>query len=183
MINTEGNSNPPVEVIVIARVIKPRGIKGEVACEIETDFPERFATLDRVTVWMPDGSRIGRRIQQHWFHDGRIILKFEDVDDRTAAESLVGGRLVVSSADSMPLGEDEYYEHSIVGSQVVTAAGDGLGRVVRVMRTGGTDLLVVEATDGRERLIPFVDEICTEVDASGGRITVNPPAGLTELND
>ena len=176
------NKDGSLEDVVIARVIKPRGIRGEVACEIETDFPERFAELEIVTVWMPDGSRLPLGIEQHWFHNGRVILKFTEYDDRTAAQNLVGGRLVVSVASGMPLAaEDQFYEYDIVGSEVLMIDGKRLGRVAGVMRTGGTDLLVIDAEDGRQHLIPFVDEICGEVDVKGARITVNPPAGLLEL--
>ena len=175
------DNGSPVEEVVIARVVKPRGIRGEVACEIETDFPERFKELERVTVWMADGSRRTLKLEEHWFHNGRVILKFEGYDDRTAAQFLVGGQLVVPGGQGRVLAENEFYEYSIIGAEVLTIEGGRLGRVTSVMRTGGTDLLVVRAEDGREHLIPFVDEICGEVDVIAGRITVNPPAGLLEL--
>jgi 16S rRNA processing protein RimM len=167
--------------IVIARIARARGIRGEVACNIETDFPERFESLERARLWMPDGRRLSFAIADAWFHKGRVILKFEGVDTRTDAERLVGGRLVISEADQLSLEEDEFYEHQLVGLEVVTTGGEKIGRVVRLMRTGGTDLLVVEADAGRELLIPFADDICTEVDVEAGRITVNPPEGLLEL--
>ncbi|HKP85857.1 MAG TPA: ribosome maturation factor RimM [Blastocatellia bacterium] len=169
------------EDVVIARIVKPRGIRGEVACDIETDFPERFGSLERVTVWMPDESRLALKIEGHRFHKHRVILKFEGYDTMTAAEELVGGRLVIREADARELDENEFYEYSIVGSEVVTTGGETLGRVTRLMRTGGTDLLVIEGEDGRELLVPFADDICAEVDTDAGRITVNPPEGLLEL--
>ncbi|HLG13320.1 MAG TPA: ribosome maturation factor RimM [Blastocatellia bacterium] len=170
------------EDVVIARVIKARGIRGEVACEMETDFPERFGEMERVTLRMPDGSRLPLDIEQHWFHGGRVILKFKGYDERTAAEALIGGRLVVPSAQSMPLARDQYYEYDIVGSEVLTIDGEDLGSVASILRTGGTDLLVVQDEMGRELLIPFVEGICREVDLDAGRIKVDPPAGLLELS-
>jgi 16S rRNA processing protein RimM len=169
------------EDVVIARVIKARGIKGEVACNLETDFPDRFESLERVTVWMPDDSRLSLRVEDHWFHKGRVILKFEGYDSMTAAESLVGGRLVIAESDAFALDEDEFYEYQIVGSQAVTTEGRSLGEVTALLRTGGTDVLVVKGADGREHMIPFADDICTEVDTASKRITVNPPEGLLEL--
>lgn len=169
------------EDVVIARILKARGIRGEVACAIETDFPERFQSLDQVTVWMPDESRLALRIEEHWFHKGRVILKFEGYDTMTAAEGLVGGRLVIREADALELEEDQFYEYRIVGSEVVTTGGEKIGSVTRLMRTGGTDLLVIEGKDGRELLVPFADDICAEVDVKAGRITVNPPDGLLDL--
>ena len=171
----------PVEDVVIARIVKARGIRGEVACDIETDFPERFDQLERVTVWMPNDTRLSLELEGHWFHKGRVVLKFAGTDTMTAAEQLVGGRLVISEADALELEEDEFYEYTLVGAMVVTAGGRVVGRVARLLGTGSADLLVVETDDRRELLIPFVDEICTEVDVDARRITVNPPEGLLEL--
>ena len=175
------NNSDAQEDVVIARIARARGIRGEVACDIETDFPERFDRLDRVTVWMPGGARLSMKLEDHWFHKGRVILKFEGVDTMSAAEQLVGGRLVVAESDQECLDEDEFFEYEIVGAEVFTTDGVRLGQVSRLMRTGGTDLLVVESETKREHLIPFVEDICTEVDVRAKRITVNPPEGLLEL--
>ncbi|HWP42633.1 MAG TPA: ribosome maturation factor RimM [Blastocatellia bacterium] len=167
--------------VVIARLVKARGLRGEVACDIETDFPERFASLERVVVWMPDDTRLELSVEDHWFHKGRVILKFKGYDSMTEAERLVGGRLVISQSDAGPLEEGEYYEYEIVGSEVATIDGERIGRVERLMRTGGTDILVVEGEGGREHLIPFADDICVEVDRKARRIRIDPPEGLLEL--
>jgi len=79
------------------------------------------------------------------------------------------------------LAEGQFLERQIIGSEVLTFEGESLGLVTRVMRTGGTDLLVLQGVDGRERLIPFADEICTEVDLVAKRITIDPPEGLLDL--
>jgi 16S rRNA processing protein RimM len=172
---------PRDEDVVIARIIKARGIRGEVACTLETDFPERFSSLDQVTVVMADGARLQLRLEDHWFHNQRVILKFQGYDSMTAAEGLAGGRLVVDEADAGPLSEGQYLEREVIGSEVITADGRKLGLVTGVMRTGGTDVLILEAIDGREQLIPFADEICTQVDLAAKRITVDPPNGLLDL--
>jgi 16S rRNA processing protein RimM len=175
------NNEAHPEDVVIARIVKARGIRGEVACSIETDFPERFESLEDATVWMPDDTRLALKIEEHWFHKDRVILKFEGYDTMTAAQDLVGGRLVISEADALELDDDQFYEYDVVGSEVVTADGQRVGRVIRLMRTGGTDVLVIEGEDKREQMIPFADDICTEVDVKAKRITVNPPEGLLEL--
>jgi 16S rRNA processing protein RimM len=169
------------EDVVIARVVKARGIRGEVACAIETDFPGRFSALERVTVWMPDGTRLSLKIENSWFHNQRVVLKFEGYDTMTAAQGLVGGRLVIADADVEPLAEGQFFERQIIGSEVLTSEGETLGLITRIMRTGGTDLLVLRGVDGRERLIPFADEICKEVDLAAKRITIDPPDGLLDL--
>jgi 16S rRNA processing protein RimM len=175
------NNEARDEDVVICRIVKARGIRGEVACSIETDFPERFESLEDVTVWMPDGARLALKLEDHWFHKDRVILKFEGYDTMTAAEALVGGRVVISEADALELEADQFYEYDVVGSEVITTDGQRVGCVTRLMRTGGTDLLVVEGDDKREHLVPFADDICTEVDVKAKRITVSPPEGLLEL--
>jgi len=173
--------NSRAEDVVIARIVKARGIRGEVTCAVETDFPERFASLETVTVWMPDDVRLSLKVEDHWFHRDRVILKFEGYDTMTAAQGLTGGRLVIADSDVESLGDGEFFERQVVGSEVATSDGLTLGRVTRVMRTGGTDVLVLASVDGREHLIPFADEICIEVDIEAKRITVNPPDGLLDL--
>lgn len=175
------NKQSPIKDVVIARIVKARGIRGEVACSVETDFPERFDELERVTVWMPDGKYLSLAVEDHWFHMDRVILKFAGYDTMTAAEGLLGGRLVISESDALELEENEYHEYDLVGATVVTSEGRRIGSVTRVMRTGGADLLVVEGDARREILIPFVDEICTEVDVEARRITLDPPDGLLDL--
>jgi 16S rRNA processing protein RimM len=181
-VNHRANNEAPADDdVVIARIVKARGIKGEVACDLETDFPERFDTLDQVTVKMGDGERLRLAVEWHWFHNGRVILKFEGYDTMTAAQGLVGGLLVIPESERLPLERGEYYEYEIVGSEVIGPEGRRLGRVTGLMRTGGTDLLVVEGEQKREHLIPFADDICIDVDLKGKRIVVSPPEGLLEL--
>jgi 16S rRNA processing protein RimM len=180
-VTTAGKEADGADDVVIARIIKARGVRGEVACHMETDFPERFASLNSVAVRMPYGARLNLSIENHWFHQRRVILKFQGYDTMTAAEHRVGGCLVIPEADELPLDDDRYYERSLVGSAVITATGQEIGRVTRLMRTGGTDLLVIEGDGGREHLVPFADAICTEVDVDAKRITIDPPEGLLDL--
>jgi len=167
--------------VVIARIVKARGVRGEVACDVETDFPERFASLASVMVRMPDRTPRTLAIENHWFHQRRVIVKFEGYDTMTAAGTLVGGRLVIHAGDELPLDDDQFFERRLVGSAVVTVTGQDVGRVTGLLRTGGTDLLVIEGNGGREHLVPFADAICTEVDVEAKRITIDPPEGLLDL--
>jgi 16S rRNA processing protein RimM len=166
--------------IVIARIVKARGIKGEVACSMETDFPQRFELLSGVTAVLPGGPRLQLPLERFWFHKGRVIVKFVGYDTMSAAETLVGGLLVIPQSEALPLEENEFYEHEVIGAEVVNVDGRVLGVVSRFLRTGGTDLLVVDGGQGREYLIPFVDGI-VDVDIGAGRVTVDPPEGLLEL--
>jgi 16S rRNA processing protein RimM len=180
-VSTAPYSPSDVEEFVIARIVKARGIRGEVACIIDSDFPDRFSSLEEVSVWMPDGALRRLKVEDHWFHNDRVILKFEGYDTMTAAQGLVGGRLVIAEAELKALSEGEFFEHQVIGSQAVTAEGRSLGYVTAILRTGGTDVLIVRDEDGRERLIPFADDICTSVDVGAKRITIDPPEGLLEV--
>jgi 16S rRNA processing protein RimM len=177
----EPDDPTPARDVVIARIIKARGIKGEVACDLMTDFPERFAAMDRVCVRRLDGTILDLRLEDHWFHKNRVILKFEGYDSMTSAKDLASAVIVIPEQDPGLLEDGEFYETGIVGADIVSVAGEELGKVVRVMRTGGTDLLVVDGKEGREHLIPFAEGICTEVDLEARRIRVNLPDGLLDL--
>ena len=181
MTTTASMKETGADEVVIARIVKARGVRGEVACNIDTDFPARFASLTKVTTRLPDGTRLTLAIESHWFHQRRVILKFEGFDTMTAAQTLVGGLLVIPEGDELPLDDDQFYERRLIGSIVTTAAGEEVGQVTRLMRTGGTDLLVIEGNAGREHLVPFADAICTKVDVDAKRITIDPPEGLLDL--
>ncbi len=167
--------------VVIARIVKARGIRGEVACDLATDFPERFRQIEDATVVMPGGLRLGLRLENHWFHKDRVILKFANTHTMSEAEMLVGGVLVISESDVWQLDDDEFYEYDLTGLKAVTVDGKTIGQVTGFLRTGGNDLLVIEGDNSREILIPFVDDICTEVDLEAGRILISPPEGLLDL--
>ena len=179
--NTQSNNQPHAEDVVIARIVKARGIRGELECVIDTEFPDRFSELNEVSVLMPGGTWLCLNLQDHWFHKGRVVLKFEGYDTMSAAQNLTGGRLMITEADQRSLADGEFFEHQVIGSEVVSVDGASLGQVTGLVRTGGTDLLAVRDNGGRERLIPFADDICTKVDVGAKRITVNPPEGLLEL--
>ena len=169
------------EDVVIARIAKVRGIRGELVCTLETDFPERFDTQTTITAIALDGARHILTVEDHWFHQGRVILKFAGIDTPEEARKLTGYKIVISVSDAMRLEEGEYYEYDLVGLEVVTVDGQIVGRVTGLLRTGGTDLLVTAGEGGRENLIPFADEICIDVDIDAGRILINPPGGLLDV--
>ncbi len=162
--------------------MKAFGIRGEVAAEILTDFPERFEDLSEVTLRRGPNERAAE-LERHRFHKDRVLLKFADVQTMSDAELLVGFEVVVGDDElfELPEGEDFFYDFDLVGCTVVTVAGEAVGVVDSVLRTAGQELLSVRKGDGREALVPFVDEICVEVDVAGKRIVVDPPIGLLEL--
>ena len=175
-------SDPTIEdEVTIARVVKARGIRGEVVCESMTNRPGRFEELDYVSVALPDKTRQRLRIERFWFQKDRVVIKLDGINSRNEAEKLVGARLLIPSDQTGKLEDGEFFEHTILGLEVVMADGRPVGRVERLMHTGGTDLLVVVDESAREYLIPFVDSICPDVDVANGRIRIEPPEGLLDL--
>jgi len=168
-----------LELVAVARIAKPRGIKGEAIADLLTDFPERFDGLETVTAVMPDESRRELTIERHWFQSGRIVLKFVGVDSIDEAETLRNAEICVSEDEAVDLEEGEFYDWELAGCSVETVAGDQIGTVRELMRTGGTELLVVDGT--KEFLIPFAEAICIEVDVEKKKIVIDPPDGLLEF--
>lgn len=167
------------ELVAIARIAKPRGLRGEVVADILTDFPERFEGLENVTAILESEERRELKIEDHWFQNERIVLKFAGIDTVEKAESIRNAEICVFETDAVALDEDEFYDWQLEGCQVATVDGESIGTVRELMRTGGTENLVVEGE--KEYLIPFAERICIEVDVEKKRIVIDPPEGLLEF--
>ncbi|GLW04936.1 ribosome maturation factor RimM [Microtetraspora sp. NBRC 13810] len=167
--------------LVVGRIGRPHGIRGEVTVDVRTDDPEaRFAPG---TSLRTDPASAGPlRIEGVRRHAGFLLVRFVGVGDRNAAESLRGTLLVVESADAPPLPDpDEFYDHQLIGLAVVTVAGEPVGEVTDVLHHG-QDLLVVRRTGG-EVYVPFVRALVPEVDVEGGRLVIDPPPGLIDPDE
>lgn len=173
------DSEQLTDLVAVARVAKPRGIKGEVVADLLTDFPERFAALEIVTAVMPNAQRRELTIEKHWLQSRRIVLKFAGIDSIDAAETLRNAEICVSEDDAVELEEGEFYDWELAGCSVETVDGEQLGTVRELMRTGGTELLVVDGA--KEFLIPFAEAICVEVDIDNKVIRIDPPDGLLDF--
>lgn len=170
----------PGELIVIARAVRARGLKGEVVAELLTDFPERFEDVEELVLVSPTGDRTTKRLEDYWFQNDRVILKLADYDDVDAAKTLVGFNFAVPEAERVSLPEDHYYDWELEGCTVKTD-DQILGVVKAVLRTGGPEILVVAGEDGSERLIPLAESIVVKVDTEAKTIVVDPPEGLLDL--
>lgn len=162
--------------LVVGRVGRPHGVRGEVTVELRTDDPERrFATGAQLT--SDRGVRLTVGAARH--AGRRTVVAFVGVTDRSAAERLRGSLLTVDVDErERPDDPDEYYDHQIVGCAVTTADGERVGEVTEVLHLPGQDQLAVRRPDGSEALIPFVAAIVPTVDVSGRRVVVDPPSGL-----
>jgi 16S rRNA processing protein RimM len=115
-------------------------------------------------------------------NNGILLLGFEHTDDRSGAEALRGTKLLADVLTDA--GEEEtWYERDLVGLRAVTVGGVEVGEVLGLESRPAQDLLVVRLTDGREALVPFVTAIVPEVDIEGGRVVLDPPPGLLDLDE
>jgi 16S rRNA processing protein RimM len=171
----------PDDLVVVARVARTRGLRGEVIADLYTDFPERFEGLEQVVAIAPDGSSRSLQIEEHWFHGNRIVFKFTGYDSIDAALDLAGYQLAVPASERIELPADHFYEWELADCRVEALDGKVIGQVREVMHTGGVEILVVAGDAGREFLIPMAHDICVEVDIEGKLIRVDPPEGLLDL--
>lgn len=174
-------AEPPEELITIARIARPQGIRGEVIADLFTDFPERFAELTDIRAVWPNGKVSIIRLERARPHLGRIILKLKGCDSRNEAESLRDVRLMVTRDQLIKLPADNYYDFDLVDCVVTTASGLAVGKVVGVQNFGAAPLLIVKGDDDKERMIPLASSICIEVDVANKRIVIDPPEGLLDL--
>ncbi len=174
-------SNDSPDVVVVARIVKTRGLRGEVVADLLTDFPERFENLKALIGLSPDGSQRSLEIEEHWFHGDRLVLRFAGFDSIDGAKALVNYHLAVPAADRVALPEDSFYEWELAGCRVETLDGAKVGEVAEIMRTGGVEMLKVVDENGCDRLIPMAGDIVIEIDKEKKLIRIDPPAGLLEL--
>ena len=168
------------ELIAIAKITKSRGLRGELVGNVLTDFPERFDDLKTVLALLPDGERRELKIEKFWFQKGKIILKFAGFDSIETAETLRGAEICIFETEAVELKEDEFFDWQLTGCEVETVTGERIGVVMELMRTGGTEILVVAGAD-KEYLIPFAEAICVSVDVENKLIKVDAPEGLLEF--
>ena len=163
--------------VSIARIVKKRGIRGEVTAELLTDFPERFTSLNKVHIDNA-GKRYWEELERYWFHQHRIVLKFCGRDRPEEVQELVGGELQVPEEERYEIPEDSYYYSDLIGCQVVENE-KLLGMVSEIFETDGIGShLVVKTEIGEEFMIPLVRKFFREVDVKDEIIKVSLPEGL-----
>jgi 16S rRNA processing protein RimM len=174
--------------VVVGRIGKAHGIRGDVTIDVRTDEPERrFAPGTVLKVEAPRGSTSTLRaltVERARWHSSRLLVVFEEVPDRTAAEAARGLLLLAEvPADESPEDPDEFYDHQLVGLTAYDVDGRTLGEVTALVH-GAQDLLTIRTPDGRDALVPFVKALVPEVDVAGGRVVVADRPGLvTPLDD
>jgi 16S rRNA processing protein RimM len=168
--------------LVVGRIGRPHGIRGDVVVDVRTDDPGLRFAVGSVLATEPAAAGPLTIGGTRW-HSGRLLVSFDGVPDRNAAQELGGVLLTVESDDLEDLSDTgEYRDHQLVGLTVLTSAGERVGIVADVLHYG-QDLLVIKGDgprQGAEILVPFVAALVPEVDLPGGGLVIDPPPGLLE---
>jgi 16S rRNA processing protein RimM len=174
-----GRSAPEPRFLVVGRIARPHGVRGEMRVEILTELPERLMWLTEVYLARdPDALEPDRvDVAQVRLHKEQALLQLTGVTTREAAEDLRSMLLMVPVADALPLEEGEYYLYQLEGLKVVTDEDEVLGVVREVLETGANEVFVVDGSRG-EILLPNTVEVVQDIDLAAGRITVKLLPGL-----
>ena len=186
------NSQPPDEppdglpddLITVARIARPQGLRGEVIADLLTDFPEQFAQRKQVWLGRADGTARLAELEKARPHQKRIVLKFKGCDSCNDAELLRDLRVMIARAEAVELPENQFFHFDLIGCAIVTRDGETLGEVSDVQDYGAAPLLIVRQIvkqAERELMIPLADSICVEIDTPHKRIVVELPEGLLDL--
>jgi 16S rRNA processing protein RimM len=166
------------DLLLVGRIARPHGIKGQIVVNPETDFMEdRFRTGRVILIGPADRTR-EYEIRDARFHQGRPIVGLTGVETINDAEALAGSNVWLPESRIAPLPEGTFYRHHLVGCEVHDAKGTRLGSVTSVEGTLDRSYLVVD----EHMMIPLVGDIVRSVDIAARRVTVDPPEGLVDLN-
>ncbi len=158
--------------LIVARIVAPFGVRGEVKAEIWTDFPDRLAQRETVFLGCADEEPRPYTVRGVRFHQGQVLFRFDGCDDRNAAERLRGLLVQIPSAEAAPLPEGSYYLYQIIGLEVWDTDGKRRGTITAVMTTASNEVYVVEGEQG-EVLVPAIADVVLDVDLEHGRMTVD----------
>lgn len=168
--------------LLVGRVARAHGKRGEVIVNLETDFADERYREGGVLIVGDGPAAQPRRLEAVRFHQGRPIVAFEGVATMSEAEALAGAGIWLRAEDAGPLPEGTYYRHDLIGCEVRDERGTHIGRVTGVEGALEHSLLVV-AGEKSEVLVPLAADICRTIDVAARTIVIAPPEGLIELNE
>jgi 16S rRNA processing protein RimM len=170
---------PFEELVTIGRLVRPRGLKGEVVAEAVSDRPDRFPSLRAAYVPAAGGGSRRLAITSCWPQNGRFVVKIEGVDSIEQAESYRGLELRIGEEELAALPAGSYYHHQLRGLRVEDPSGRELGQVADILEGGGEAVVLVVRGAQGEQLIPLATPFVKEVDLVLGRMVVTPLAEET----
>ena len=164
--------------LLIGRVIKSHGIKGELVVEPTTDEPEIRYAVGEVLHGKQGKKEHTLTVKSVRVHKGRLLIFFEEIQDRTTADTLRGTQFFAPPLDDPD--DDGFYDHELEGLRVIHNGAD-VGEVTGVTHGPAQSLLELTLDGGKEVLVPFVEEIVPDIDLEAGTCTITPPEGLFDL--
>jgi 16S rRNA processing protein RimM len=150
-------------------------VRGEIGMKILTAYPERLPAIE--TLFLGD-DYTPYQVTRMRRHSTGMLIQFEGIDDRDAADALRGIMVHIHIDDAVPLEDGEYFLFQIEGIRVVTDTGDELGRLTNLLETGANDVYVVTTPEGREVLLPVIPDVILNVDVEAQVMTVHLIDGL-----
>lgn len=160
----------PPDYLVVGRVLRPHGVRGELRLEVQTDSPGHLEEVSKVYV---GGRHKAYDLEAFRMHRGVLLVTLAGVLDRDQADRLRGELVSVRFGDAAPLGKGEYYHHQIIGLNVVADTGEDLGQIVEIIQTGANDVYVTRGPGG-EVLLPAISSVI---------LSIEPPKVVVHLLD
>lgn len=165
-----------VDRVAVGRIIRAHGVKGEVAVLPLSDVASRFDPGSALL--LGEAGQREMTVSSSRPHGRGLLVRFEEIPDRSAAEAVRGAYLFVKTADVQAPPDGEFWTHQLVGCAVATEGGRDLGTIREVMRNPANDVWAADGPDG-EVLIPALKDVVTSVDVAARRIVVRDVPGLT----
>jgi len=169
------------ELITVGKITKNQGNKGELRVTPFTDDLRRFELLDKVILVSPDKTeQIEKAVEDIWLHKKFVILKLVGIDDIGEALKYRNYIVKIQQEELLPLAEDEFYVDQIIDATVILPKGKELGKVINIVDTGGTDILIIEGSD-KEFMIPMSKQYIKKIDIEEKMIYIDPVQGILDL--
>ncbi len=166
-------------MFVVGKILKPHGIKGSVKAEIITSFPEHFLDLEKVFIEQKNQKQ-AYSIEEVRLSNRFVFIKFVEVNSIEEALELRGSYLYIPEEDLIPLGEDEYYIHELLGMKVFDEHGVLLGTIADVWTFSANDVYVLKTVQGEEKLIPAVKSVVKSVNRQQRIMVIHVMEGMLD---
>ena len=166
-------------MFIVGKIVGTHGIKGEVKVKRITDFVERF-DKGNILYIQEDQEEISLTIDGFRTHKNMDILHFEGLNSINDVEPFKGATLKIKKEQLTELDEHEYYYHEIIGCTMYTTAGDRLGVIESILSPGANDVWVVQSSNGKELLIPYIEDVVKKIDVDNKQVTIELMEGLID---
>lgn len=167
------------QYLILGEILRPHGVRGELRMRVLTDYPERIMEVETVYIGNdPNALAEPYQVRSARFHKDYLLIAFDEIPDRTAAEAYRGLYIMIDLQHAVPLEDDEYYLYEVIGMQVNTTDGTEVGTISDVIETGANDVFVVKSRRFGEILLPAHEETIVEFQNEAGIIIMEIPEGL-----